>query len=160
MEWIAFTLTALTAIGAGIAAIGSSLSARATKRATQAQLLLRFLEEYSNPKMSKALVQLRKWKATLDLGTTTFEQFVKYKDSWGVLEKRVNSARRQVKYYFVKALRLHQEGLITQQLLQVICNVDGIDLLYDVVEPLERELNPDYEKEAFIQLREVCPRLR
>ena len=54
----------------------------------------------------------------------------------------LDNARRKVKYFFVKALRLYENGFVTKQFLLEIGEFDGLHILYDVIEKLEVTLDP------------------
>jgi len=70
----------------------------------------------------------------------------------------VDQARRHVKFYFLKALRLYDAGFVTQRFLKEVAAVDGVNILYDIVEPLEYAINPAYSKSKFDRLRKICGR--
>ncbi|MBN2688417.1 MAG: hypothetical protein JXR85_09625, partial [Deltaproteobacteria bacterium] len=55
--------------------------------------------------------------------------------------KDVQNARRQVKYYFFSAYDLYKRGFISPETMKIICDREGMDLLFDVVEPLEKLLH-------------------
>ena len=62
-------------------------------------------------------------------------------------------------FYFLKALRLYERCYVKKRILKDIGSVDGINTFYDIVEPLERALNPAYGKSSFVKLRKICPRV-
>ena len=155
-ETIAIVLAMISALGALGAAIGAWLSARATRSAAEAQLFSRFMEEYGTPQMLTALRTLRNWKAKQG---DEFEE--KYRKALGEADPnvhKVEQARRLVKFYFLKALRLYEAGFVTQRFLKEVAAVDGVNILYDIVEPLEYALNPAYNKSKFERLRKICGR--
>ena len=55
----------------------------------------------------------------------------------------VDKARRKVKAYFHKAARLREYKLIQKKTLKGLAYWDGINIYYDIVDPLELALNPD-----------------
>src|SRR6266581_3008494 len=149
-------ITALTALGALLAAIGSWRSARATRRAAEGNLFSALYAEYGTPEMLRALRVLRSWKS--DTGDE-FE--IKWKRALDASDERahdVDGARRQVKFYFMRALRLFQAGYVSQRFLREVVAVDGVNILYDIVEPLEYALNPGYDRSGFDTLRRICGR--
>ena len=62
--------------------------------------------------------------------------------------KGLDAARRRVKSYFFRALSLNECGYIDDALLKSIIWVAGLNLLQDVVEPLEdnSEETPKYQR--------------
>jgi hypothetical protein len=114
------------------------------------------MAEYSDEKMLYALRTLRNWKAEKG---DEFERIWRQDIESGDLEaQKVDRARRTVKFYFYKVLRMYKSRYVTTRLLKDICAVDGINILYDIVEPLEYALNPGYDKSYFDILRKICGR--
>jgi hypothetical protein len=151
-------LTAISALGAVIAAIGAFLSARATRNAAEGHLVSSFLNEYASPDMLRHLRVLRNWKSEKEGGFE--EKWRKALESAESEALRVDQARRYVKNYFLKALRLYESGYVTETFLKQVTAVDGINIIYDIVEPLEYALNPAYDKDRFEKLRQLCGRSR
>jgi len=149
-------LTMLSALGAVVAAMGAFLSSRATRKAAEAELFSNFMEDYGGPEMRAAMDALTDWRA-------------KHKSAWKADFKAglaadepdalaVNNGRRLLKYYFLKALRLHDAGYVTKWFLRQVCNVDGINILYDTVEPLDLIANPNERQSQIHLLQKICPR--
>jgi len=153
---IGLGLTAISALGALFAAIAAWRSARASRDAVEAQLLSNQMEEYGADKMLYALRTLRNWKA--DKGDEFEGKWRKAIETDDQAAQKVDRARRTVKFYFYKALRLYQSGYVSKRFLKDVCAVDGINILYDIVEPLEYALNPRYDKNNFDSLRQICGR--
>jgi hypothetical protein len=106
--------------------------------------------------MLHSLRILRNWKASAG---SEFEIAWKKRLDGGDQEAyEVDRARRQVKFYFLRALRLYESGYVSERFLQEICAVDGINILYDIVEPLEFALNPAFDKSKFDSLYKLCGR--
>jgi len=149
------TISALGAVGA---AIGAFWSANATRKAAEARLLLSFLESYSDPEMLQALRELRQWRA--DKAEDFAKKWRAAMDALDTSAQVVDRARRKVKGYFFHALRLYEAGYTSEHFLREVASVDGVNILYDIVEPLERALNPEYDKERFQRIRDLCGRAR
>jgi hypothetical protein len=155
-ESISLVLTAITSLLALFATIAAWRSARASKVAIEAQFLSNQMEEYGAEKMLYALRTLRNWKADKgDEFERKWRQAIEANDS---AAHEVDRARRTVKFYFYKALRLYQSGYVSKRFLKDVCAVDEINILYDIVEPLEYALNPRYDKNNFDSLRKICGR--
>jgi len=152
-EQVSLILTALSALGALGAAVAAWLSARATRHATEAQLFSVHYAEYGTPEMLRSLRVLRSWKSEQG-----YEFELKWKKALDAGDQRahdVDAARRQVKFYFMKILRLYESGYVSRRFLKELAAVDGINILYDIVEPLEYALNPRFDASRFELLRKL-----
>jgi hypothetical protein len=69
----------------------------------------------------------------------------------------VNASRRRVSHFFSSIADLYNANLVPEQLKKLLIDLDGLDVFYNVVEPLERELNPDYNRTPFDTLRKLRP---
>ncbi len=146
----------LSAIGALGAALASAYSARQTRLAAEGQLFSNLYAEYCRQDMLDALRLLRDWKSS---NPGEFEHIWKKKlDSSDAAAYEVDKARRYVKGYFMRAVRIYQAGYASKRFVREVCSVDGINILYDIVEPIEYALNPDYDKSKFELIREICGR--
>ena len=155
---IALVIAAVGAIGAVGAAIGALLSARATQRAAEGQLAVAFLGDYTSPDMLRALRVLRNYRAAEGDGfEETWRRRLEAADAHAL---EVDQARRKVKGYFLNALRLHEFGYVNERFVGTVASVDGINILYDIVEPLEYALNPAYDRARFERIRTMCGRSR
>ncbi len=149
-------LTATSAVGALCAALASAYSARQTRLASEGQLFSDLYAEYGRPEMLKALRILRNWKSEKG-----YEFEVVWKNSLDSRNREageVDEARRHVKAYFMRAVRIYQAGYVSKRFVREVCSVDGINILYDVVEPLEYALNPAFDGSKFELLRKICGR--
>lgn len=155
---VALILTALSAVGALGAAVAAWLSARATTRAAEAQLFSNHYAIYGTPEMLRSLRILRLWKS--ENGDEFEVKWKKALDAGEVKAHEVDQARRQVKFYFFRALRLREAGYVSERFLQELAAVDGVNILYDIVEPLEYALNASYDRSGFEKLRHLCGRAR
>jgi hypothetical protein len=138
-------ITALTAIFTGIAALAAWRSVRTARRTAEAATCLRLFERYESDRMLWALRALRTSKPQ-DIDVT----------QWA---KGVDLARREVTGTFFWLARLYEGGLIMPSLIRTAGYIAGINLFYDVCEPLERALNPaDYPERRFRLLEKVVGR--
>lgn len=152
----ALILTVLSAIGAVGAALAAWRSAHQTRLASEGQLFSTIYAEYGLPEMLIALRLLRNWKA--ERGDEFEIKWKKALDAGDESAHEVDRARRHVKSYFMRALRLHEAGYVSKRFLREVCAVDGINILYDIVERLEYALNPAYDRSTFESLRKICGR--
>jgi hypothetical protein len=69
----------------------------------------------------------------------------------------VDRSRRRVTSFFSNIIDLHDTRLVPKRIERLLTDFAGFDLLYTVVEPLERALSPDYDKPRFDRLRALRP---
>lgn len=66
------------------------------------------------------------------------------------------TARRALKFYFIKALDLYKSGRISYASFIRLVDQSAISLFFDVVEPIEASLDPIYEATLFHQIMLVA----
>jgi len=155
-QTLSLLLTGVSALGALGAAVAAAASARATRRAAEAQLFATHYAEYGTSEMLRALRVLRAWRS--DMGDEFEIKWKRALDSKDERAHEVGQARRHVKFYFMKALRLYEAGYVSQKFLTELAGVDGINILYDIVEPLEFALNARFDDSKFKLLKNLCGR--
>lgn len=157
-ENAAFIFTALAALAAVWAAWEARNAARSTNNASEAALVVGFLDEYHTDSMSESLRRLRRWK------DSNGEDFAEVWLEKLKLEDReaqdVEKSRRIVKGYFVKVSRLYQHDLIRQNVIYAIGYVAGLNIYYDVVDELELALNPGRSPSIVENLQKAFGRYR
>jgi len=133
-EQVSLILTALSALGALGAALAAWPSARATSRAAEGQLFSVHYAEYGTPEMLRSLRVLRSWKSKKG---DEFE--LKWKEALDANDQQaheVDAARRHVKFYFMKVLRLYESGYVSRRFLKELAAVDGINILWKGDNPI------------------------
>jgi hypothetical protein len=155
-EQVNLILTAVSALGALGATIAAWRSARATSRVAEAQLFAAQYAEYGTPEMLRSLRMLRLWQS--EMGDEFELKWKKALEAGDARAHDIDNARRQVKFYFMKAFRLYEAGYVSRRFLREFASVDGLNILYDIVEPLECALNPRYDASRFQMLRTLCGR--
>lgn len=63
-----------------------------------------------------------------------------------------DSARRKIKFFYIDALTLYLNRSISKEAFLEIIDMDGITLLFEVVEPMEALLNEHYHWEPFFEI--------
>lgn len=154
--WRAASATRRSADATQKAAEATQRAAEATRIASEAQLVERFISEYFDPGMAEALRVLRRWKSVY--GEEFEFKWRQLLDQSETSAQEADRARRYVKGYFLKADRLRDSGLIGDVALVNVASVDGINILFDVVEPMEFALNQSYDRAAFDRLRQKVGR--
>lgn len=112
----------------------------------QAQFALEFMKDYGKPEMSESLRLLRKCKEDFkdDCASVWHKKLIDGDSS----AKEIDKARRHVKFYYRDIYMLYKEKLITLKVFKLACFNAGINLLYDVVNPMGDEI--DSAQERFI----------
>ena len=157
MKWFADqapAIAALAALAACAAAIFAYRAVRIVRSVFYGQMYLKIFDDYAKPEMFVALRTLRSWRANHG------PDFAK---SWRIAlksgdkqAKDVDSARRFVKLFFIKTVEIYNTELIDKSMLRKIASFDGINILFEIVEPLEFALNPVFDNKEIEILRSVC----
>lgn len=158
MVLVSIVIAALAAVGACWAAWEARRSAEATRKAAEAPTFSGFFAEYFDPSMSQALRALAAWRESH--GDTFARDWLSALRTGAEDATRVDAARRSVKGYFHRAIELHLAGLLDLETTKAICYVNGVNVYYDVVDPLELELNPERASRAVDFLRVQVARYR
>jgi len=150
MSWLNIVTVGLAAVSAA----GAWFAAAMTRRSSEAQLVLNAFKEYGSVEMLAALRTLRRWH-TVHGETFASDWFADLQEHTeeGI---QVDLARRRVSSYFLDAVRLHKHGLMTERALKAATSVDGLAIWLQIVERLERELDPTVDLSAFRKLRGLC----
>jgi len=128
----------------------------ATKDAAEATLVRAFLDDYFSQGISVALQRLRDWKE--QNGDEFASAWLTRRQAGDEKAHQVDQARRTIKAYFEKTARIFSAGLIRPKILHQIAYVAGVNIYYDIVDPLERELNPGRSPETIELLKRHCGR--
>ena len=151
---LAIIFTGLTAFAAAGAAVAAWVSVHKTHQLAEGRLLRDFFEKYTSEEMSEALRTLRAWKD--DCGDSFVDD---YRTSLRKGESKaieVDKARRRVSSHYRMALWLYRSKYVRKKFLIDVCGSDGYSMFFEIVEPLEFGLNPNYNKKDFICLKEIC----
>jgi hypothetical protein len=131
-----------------------------TRRVAEATLVKEFANDYFTYEMSWSLRILRKWKeqngdqfASIWLTRLHSDDIEARKEA-----HKVDKARRYVAGYFEKAARIFSVSLIRQQAFRAIAYAAGINIYYDVIDPLTFELNPERSPQTIEILLSQCGR--
>jgi hypothetical protein len=148
-------VAAFSAFAAAISACFSSRSSKIAADVAATTLILKFRDQYATDEMMIDLRNLRAWhdKHGSKFAETWLEK-LKQKDREAQI---VDRSRRRVTSFFSNIIDLHDTGLVPKRIEKLLTDFVGFDLLYSVVEPLERELGRDYDKTRFKKLRKLRP---
>jgi hypothetical protein len=161
--WIMAIAACASAVAAAVSACFSWRSSRAAASAAATavnvaatNLILKFRDQYASNEMQIDLHNLGAWYDKYD--SSTFAKIWHEERQQGDKEALVvNASRRRVSHFFSTIADLHNANLVPEQLKKLLIDFDGLDVFYSVVEPLERELNPGYNKTPFDTLRKLRP---
>lgn len=133
-----YTLQAIVAVGAVITALATAgaaffaaRSAAATRRSAESTLASRLMEQYAEPQMDQALKRLQEFYTMFPPGNFTKNTIP------SKLSAQADEARRKVKYYFLTVYNLKIQGFIGCRTLNIVANVAGLEVLTDIVKPME-----------------------
>lgn len=70
--------------------------------------------------------------------------------------KELEEARRAVRSYFFTVFHLHQKKTISETAFVLIIDKAAMALLFDVIEPMDREQNPSYKYQIYRDIMEYC----
>ena len=129
-----------TVVGVVLAFWGIISAARQNARAVESGILLTFMEHYAEPEMLddlRALVSWQKDHSDVDFAALWMQR-LREKDGVAL---RVDLARRRVKLYFRRPLMLYRQRYVGRRFVRAAASVDGINILREVVRPLELALN-------------------
>jgi hypothetical protein len=153
IPWITAVAAAVAAVAAAVSAWLSFYSNRTAADVAATNLVLKIREQYGSDTMLRDLRNLRAWQAI---------HGPNFAETWAVKLKRddedareVDAARRRVSSFFGAIIDLHDAGLVPKRIEKLLTDFAGFDVLYGVVEPLERAFSPSYDKERFDKLRKL-----
>ena len=156
VQLIVVLILLVTAIIAGISARASRRAAAATEKSAEStlaalrmQCFAQLLDAYSSPKMLTDMLALVRWK---DKHPSDWaEKYGKMVNDVDEREKvlEVHEARRHYAHHFYKIKLMYEEGYLDENLLSKLATPDQINFLLDTVEPLEKNLNPNYNDSTY-----------
>jgi len=132
-------VAALAAVASFWAASETRKSAKATQNAAEAGLVAAFFDQYFDPSMAEALRILAALK--IKGGEGFAAKWIDALKNGDPDANNADAARRKVKGFFHKATRLHFAGVIRATALRELVYVAGLNIYYDVIDPMELALN-------------------
>lgn len=150
---ISLSVTALAAIGAFIAAIGSWKSARETRKTSLAQIVMQITGSYSSSDMGESVKRLHDWKRQHPQDFAAL--FKKGLRETNNITNQLDEDRRRVSHYFHQINTLLECGIIDMNFVKIIVKSDQVSTFLDVVEPLQEAKNQEYDHSAFNAFRKI-----
>jgi len=150
--WLIPLVGSLGAIGAAVAAF---LSAKATKKTSLAQTLMQITDAYSSDEMLEGMLRLRSWQNTHPKDwAEKFAEVRNNRDEYPKIEQE-DKARRRYSHHFYKIWLLLDRGLVNKSFVKKVAPRGQVDFLLDIIEPLERAIDPNYDHSTFDFFREL-----
>jgi hypothetical protein len=152
-EWLLPLIGVLIAAGAAIAAWRS---ARAAEKAVSAQILMQIMDAYSSPEMLSGMIRLNEFKGTYKENFAGI--FAKTRVSNYNEIKIVDEDRRRFSHHFSKIWRLFESGLVNEKVIKQVATRGQVDFLLEIIEPLEKAINSEYNRVHFDFFRNLYSR--
>lgn len=137
----------ITAGAAWRSAVASRRAADETRVATTAQIMSSLLGEYSSAEMSDAMTRLQQFEETH--GCQLHHRFLELRGEDRESYERLNAMRRRMAHYFDKIYRLQRAEYIDDAFVRTVVGQGQVEFYLKVIEPLEKAIDPAYDKSAF-----------
>jgi hypothetical protein len=157
IQIISALVLVVTAMILVLTAIFTFISARATKKTSLAQTLMRLMDDYSSPEMQESLVGIIKFRD--EHGE---EYFV---NEFAAMEKAnplcdINRHRRKYSYFFHKIIQLLDHKLVNENFVKKLVKREMVRYLLEIVEPMLKEADPKYDRRTFDTFRKLYDKLK
>jgi len=137
----------ILSIGVSVAAVAAFFawrSAKATEKTGLAQILMQITDAYSSDVMLEGMIRLRKWQENHPTDfATKFAEMRNNKDEYAKIEQE-DKARRRYAHHFYKIWLLSDRKLVTKDFVKKVAPHGQVDFLLEIIEPLEKAINPVY----------------
>jgi len=153
-EWT-WLIALIGSLGAAAAATAAWKSARETRKTSLAQIVMQIMAIYSSTEMFDAMKNLR-WhqEHTPDFakkfGNETFNS---------VTIGTIDHNRRFIAHYFYRLRLLLETNLVDERFIRQVVTSDQVEFLLEIVEPLDKARNPDYDTSMYVAFRRMFPRV-
>lgn len=139
--------TLFVAIFTALAAIASQRSAEETRKTTLAQLVIDLKDDYASSDMREGVLELIKFKK--EHGNEFAQKFAKRRSD------KMDEYRRSYAHYFHKIAALLDTEVIDEAFVREVIQPDQVHILLNIVEPLEKKINSDYDRSTFDKFRRL-----
>ena len=151
--WIAAMFSAIGSFAAAAAAFFAWKSVKQTKKGVWAQIVMQLKGEYSSSEMGDGIKRLRDFKDKW--GTDFNKAFTRMKKEKKEQYDELNEDRRRYSHYFHKIRSLLETDVVDKKFVKKVIHDDQVERLLDIVEPLEKEINSDYDPSTFQKFSEL-----
>ena len=149
IDFIAFA----AAVAATIAAFAACMSAKAAKDASLAQIVIQLTTTYAKSEMQDGMNRLRKFKE--NPGVDFANEFTELKKSDKCQYDKLDDDRRRFSHYFHTLYVMLDTKVINKKFLKKIAPRGQIEFLREVIEPLEKAIDPSYDTKMFVEFRKI-----
>lgn len=135
------------------------------RKAVCLEIILPFMNEIMSPTVRETIISLTMFRRTE--GEENFAKVYgdllrKRNDSSLTSEESlkfemIDTARRAFIGVFAKLQRLHQTGVVDNEMVKVVLSPDHCNLLLSLSEPLEAQIRSNYSRAVFDLCRELYP---
>jgi hypothetical protein len=148
-------LTAVAAIAAAVAAIASLYQVRSAANSNEITAYLQLMQEYGSIETKHAVSRLAEfWRDRRTRFNDAGAALLAESDQ--ALVETLKADCRRVTNFFGNAARLYKAKLISKRLLETLISRPGLNVYYDVCEPMNVARNPrGHSAEYGVILREV-----
>jgi hypothetical protein len=114
------------------------------------ELVLDITKEYASEEMLNGILLIRKWEQeNKEVEKNFAEEFGKIRKSDYQKIKALDIARRKIAHYFGRIYLLKKNGVIKNKEIMKIISTGQIEILIDLIEPLEESIDSNYNKSIF-----------
>lgn len=118
---------------ATLATVAAFWAASEARRAAQSQLVVSLVTHYASRDMLEAIVKAKAWDG-----------------KERILEGgEFDVARRVVSHHYQHIASLGEAGFLSRKLLHIVTTQEGVAFFWDVIQPMERHINSEYNRRPF-----------
>ena len=150
-------ITLIAAIGAVAAAIAAWRAAYEAKKALQTQVIMNITDAYATPEMLDAMKELREFER--EHNNKFADKFLEERNKGSDTGNHLDHCRRIIISHFLKIVRMKKLKLVDDSFVKEVAHPTGVQFLFEVIEPLERIINPNYDISVFDMFRKLYPDL-
>jgi hypothetical protein len=147
---------ALSGLGAAAAAIGVFMQARTATEAQAGQLFVDFSARYNDERMAGALKALAAWY--LSTPDDRVPRWIDAKRAGEAQAIALNQHRRLVSRFYFDVARLYLMKLIGARYAKQLLENNGLNIFYDVCEPMNAANHPARVTRYSRALKRICSR--
>jgi len=142
------------ALGSVLAAIAAWRSACQSRKALWGQMVNNIMEVYSSPDMLDGIHRLQLFRG---------EHTGDYPGDFAKIRKQephgqqLDKDRRRLAHWFHRIRMLVESGVLNECFVKKVVSSDQVSLLLVLDEPLEKAINPNYDKTTFDLFRRLYP---
>ncbi len=138
---------------AGKSAAAADKSAEATENTVKAQIVMEITSTYSSSDMGESVKRLHDWKRQYPQDfAQLFEKGLREPNN---ITEQLDGDRRKVAHYFHPIRAMLDCGVVDEDFVRKLVKPDQVDILLDVVEPLVKAKDPNYDHSTFDTFRRI-----